>query len=100
MKKYYRYSCKDCQLAIINGLACHEHGCPTKKTFKRLHHAAMSEAEYLEYRDLDMGMCTHCGNINDDFHEPDATDYPCTNCEKNKSHGIEQCLIMGFIEIE
>ncbi len=28
---YYRVRCSQCEALVINGVACHEHGCPNKR---------------------------------------------------------------------
>jgi len=59
----------------------------------------LTEEEFVSLRDDNCGLCENCGEINDSFHEPDAENYQCENCGENKSHGIENCLIMGLLDI-
>ena len=28
---HYRVGCSQCEALVINGIACHEHGCPNKR---------------------------------------------------------------------
>ena len=32
---YYRVRCSQCQAAVINGVACHETGCPNQRRAER-----------------------------------------------------------------
>ena len=59
----------------------------------------MDEEEYHELCNDNAGICAECGEINYDFHEPDAEGYPCDHCGKNASMGIEQALVCGVIDI-
>lgn len=61
---------------------------------------SITESEYLEYRNDNLGYCPKCGGINDSFHEPDAENYTCDECGSKSSHGIENCLIMGYVNIK
>jgi len=58
----------------------------------------LTEEEFLELRNENAGVCKNCGHINYDFHEPDAEDYPCEECEENASMGMEQALICGVVD--
>lgn len=31
LSRYYKVYCKQCNALSINGIACHEHGCPNSK---------------------------------------------------------------------
>ena len=33
--QYHRVSCPSCEILVINGVACHEHGCPTSYLYSR-----------------------------------------------------------------
>ena len=59
----------------------------------------MTEEEYLELCEENAGICGECGEINYDFHEPDAEGYPCEHCGANASMGVEQALMCDKIEI-
>jgi hypothetical protein len=41
------------------------------------------------------GFCTACGAEHDGC-EPDARNYPCDDCGKNKVYGAMELLIMGY----
>jgi hypothetical protein len=40
------------------------------------------------------GFCIACGAQSDDNCEPDAQNYPCSSCGKNKVFGAEEILFM------
>ena len=31
---YYSVKCSQCEALVVNGIACHEHGCPNKRRSK------------------------------------------------------------------
>ena len=47
-----------------------------------------------------IGFCTECGEQSDDFCEPDACCYTCTNpdCGEASVYGAEELLIMGLVD--
>jgi len=57
-----------------------------------------AESEYVTLREDSAGICLHCSGINYGV-EPDAENYTCDCCEKNKVFGIEQALLLGYISI-
>jgi hypothetical protein len=63
------------------------------KTFK------MSEGEYRDHRDEYNGLCIACGAVAYGDTEPDAENYKCEVCGKDRVQGIENLMIMGLIEI-
>ena len=60
---------------------------------------AVSEEEYHELCSENAGICVDCGEINFEFHEPDAEEYPCCHCGHKSSMGIESALVCGQIDI-
>lgn len=60
---------------------------------------AMSEAEYHEHNNLYSGVCLSCGEIRIGDTEPDAEGYPCEHCEAPRVIGLEQALMLGYLEI-
>jgi hypothetical protein len=59
----------------------------------------MNTAEFEEMSDLYEGCCISCGNSQDGC-EPDAREYTCEYCGKQKVYGIPELLIMGRVVIE
>jgi len=59
----------------------------------------LTEQTYVELRESHCGFCLSCHALNDGFHEPDAENYECDSCGKHASHGIENVLIMGLVEL-
>lgn len=43
------------------------------------------------------GFCIECGAERDGC-EPDARNYPCDECGKNKVFGAEELAMMGMVE--
>jgi Zn finger protein HypA/HybF involved in hydrogenase expression len=58
----------------------------------------MTEDEYTEACDDNLGLCTKCWEIADMFCEPDAKKYKCPNCDAMAVQGMENALIVGNIE--
>ena len=54
---------------------------------------------YMELRESYSGICISCQKVKWGDTEPDAEDYPCEHCGKNKVQGIENLLICGLIDI-
>lgn len=55
-----------------------------------------------EYRSLDYehaGLCVGCGEETNGGVEPDARRYDCESCGVRKVYGIQELVLMGFIEI-
>ena len=48
--------------------------------------------------DYGIGFCIACGSEHHEC-EPDAREYHCNDCNKNKVYGAEELLIMGILEI-
>jgi len=44
------------------------------------------------------GFCLACGAESMGPCEPDARNYPCEECGKNKVFGAEECMMMGVID--
>ena len=65
---------------------------PIKKLTK------ITEAQYVEATELNMGWCTHCKEFIREGTEPDAEEYDCPECEKNTVMGAENALIVGLFE--
>jgi hypothetical protein len=45
------------------------------------------------------GICIACGEMAEQI-EPDGRGIECECCKKNKVYGLEEALMMGFIDIE
>jgi len=60
----------------------------------------MTENEFKEYRDSYDGYCTACKDVTRyGGTEPDAENYACEECDESKAMGMENALIMGYIDI-
>ena len=59
----------------------------------------MTEEEYRDFRNGYDGYCTKCNDVTRyGGTEPDAENYECHECGDMKAMGIENALIMGYIE--
>jgi hypothetical protein len=58
----------------------------------------MTSDEYQELCDSNGGVCLACGEYKWDSCEPDAENYECDECGRERVMGAEQALICGFIE--
>ena len=56
----------------------------------------MTEHEFKELDNDYLGLCLACGEVNDSC-EPDARNYTCENCEKEKVFGSSEIMMMGKI---
>jgi len=59
----------------------------------------MTEEEFIQHRDDCNGICLHCKEVVYGGVEPDAERYRCEICEQDEVYGIEQLMLMGYIEI-
>lgn len=59
----------------------------------------LTEEEYLEGVESNQGICPDCGEISDDFYEPDRQDGTCEKCGKHNVCGFEWALISCYIDI-
>ncbi len=59
----------------------------------------LTEEEYRECEEGSNGICSACGEFRYGDTEPDAEDYPCDSCGKNKVVGMMNAMIDGLIEI-
>ena len=58
-------------------------------------------SEYNEHRNDYDGYCVGCKTIGRyGYTEPDAENYECDECGENKAMGMDNALIMGYLEIE
>ena len=57
-----------------------------------------TEEEYQTHVEDNDGLCLACGEWTFGGCEPDAENYSCEACGKNKVIGAENALIMGAIE--
>jgi len=57
----------------------------------------MSEEEYLDLVNEQMGLCLSCG-AERECCEPDARHYDCPECGENEVFGVEELLMEGKIE--
>lgn len=60
----------------------------------------MTEDEYLEATESNLGYCRNCKDFTNDYVEPDARNYKCDNCGRSAVFGAEEALMMGLIELE
>lgn len=60
----------------------------------------MTENEYTEACESNMGYCTNCKDFTTDSCEPDARKYKCDVCDLRTVFGAEEALMMGIIEID
>lgn len=58
----------------------------------------ISEEEYMEMCNDNMGFCQSCKSFTRDCTEPDADNYDCPDCGQNLVVGAENALIMGLID--
>jgi len=56
----------------------------------------ISEAEFVELANGNMGVCLACGEYQDGC-EPDAHSYECESCGKRRVYGLEEALVMGAV---
>lgn len=59
----------------------------------------LTAEEYEECEEGSNGICSACGEFRYGDTEPDAEDYPCDSCGKNKVVGMMNAMIDGLIEI-
>jgi hypothetical protein len=67
---------------------------PSKRTTIRL-----SKDEFHDLNENGGGACLACGDIVESGVEPDARGYRCGHCGEPKVYGIEECVIMGRVEL-
>lgn len=60
----------------------------------------MTESEYIEATESNLGYCRHCREFTNDFAEPDARNYKCEECGRMSVFGAEEALLMGLITID
>ena len=60
----------------------------------------LDEPTYHSLRENYCGICVACFTVKHGDCEPDAENYHCENCEKEKVQGIENLLVMGVIDIK
>lgn len=58
----------------------------------------MTEVDYEDAVDSNLGLCTNCREWTHDSAEPDAVEYKCPKCEGLTVFGAEEALVMGLIE--
>ena len=66
---------------------------------KKKPNVTMSEDGYYRAVDGSCGLCLACGEIEDGGVEPDASGYICTLCGEPAVEGIENALVLGFIDM-
>jgi hypothetical protein len=59
----------------------------------------IAQSAYLAARENYEGFCIECREITNSGVEPDARRYECESCGANAVYGIEEALLMDFIEI-
>lgn len=61
----------------------------------------ITKDEYHDLRESNAGFCENCDECTADSGvEPDAQDYDCIVCAMPTVFGVEQALLLGYIEIE
>jgi len=56
-------------------------------------------SEYEVARDAYDGYCTTCKEITNAGVEPDARGYECESCGESTVYGIEEALLLEFIDV-
>jgi hypothetical protein len=59
----------------------------------------IAQSAYCAARENYEGFCLECREITNSGVEPDARRYECESCGANAVYGIEEALLMDFIEI-
>ena len=59
----------------------------------------LTESSYLELDREYCGVCIGCMHVRDGNTEPDAREYPCDECGKDRVYGIQELMIMGLIRL-
>lgn len=59
----------------------------------------MTSEDYLDHCDAYDGICLACGEIHFGGVEPDAENYHCDACGKDRVCGVENALMIGKIDI-
>jgi len=70
----------------------------TRRPISRSAPLTLTEAQYLQLGDDYIGVCRSCRNEQGGC-EPDARDYPCSDCGAMDVYGTEELLMRGEIEI-
>lgn len=60
----------------------------------------LSESDFQTLSEEYAGICIECGEIQDSGVEPDAHGYECNSCGKSSVYGLEEALLLGYVEIE
>jgi predicted RNA-binding Zn-ribbon protein involved in translation (DUF1610 family) len=61
----------------------------------------LSREEFREHREDYDGYCTTCEEVTRYGEtEPDAEEYECPQCGQDTCYGIEQALLLGYLEVE
>ncbi len=69
-----------------------------KKTGRTLYRFDVEESEYMELNEENAGACIRCGAEAYGV-EPDARKYECENCGEHGVYGLDELLIMGYVNI-
>ena len=59
--------------------------------------ARISEDEYTEACENDLGFCFVCQSFTRGETEPDAEEYDCPECDQNTVFGAEQALLKNLV---
>jgi len=59
----------------------------------------MTMEEYYDATSKHEGFCTECKELTRDMCEPDAANYECPVCGGFTVFGIEEAMLIGYIEI-
>jgi hypothetical protein len=62
-------------------------------------HISITAEEYQDHCENYDGVCLACGEFSCGGVEPDAENYGCDCCGKNKVYGTEQALLIGMLTI-
>lgn len=60
--------------------------------------AIVSEEDFLEAQDSNLGWCPSCASFTRECTEPDAEGYDCPECKQLVVVGADQALLCGLIE--
>ena len=69
-----------------------------KKSGRIRYRFDVDESEYMELNEENGGACIRCGAEAYGV-EPDARKYECENCGELGVYGLEELLIMGYVNI-
>lgn len=57
----------------------------------------ITQADYVDAMQNDLGWCTHCEDFTREMCEPDAREYRCPVCEQRTVYGAEWAMVAGML---